>query len=216
MDVFYPSLGPKLRIDSIRDSAGPEPIGAGTRVLPHEDEDNRQGPQQDVAGRELWTEDGRRATYRPIPPLPKSQPGTNTPSQKVKVPVSNLTKKQWFKLDDDAKALEKVWVKEGSNIHKLAMEEKLENQPEKVYKTYEDALKRLLESANLLHGEDSVTKESAKIILKRGLKPSTCGSGFVFTRDLRLVTRNLHGLSFDFLVEFAKKIQCPHLLIKVF
>ena len=103
-----------------------------------------------------------------------------------------------------------------ATIQKLAMEEKFETQPEKVYKTFEDALRRLLESADSLHGVDSVTEESAKIILKRGLRPSTCGSGFVFTRDLRLVTRNLHGLSFDFLVEFAKKIHCPHLLIKVF
>ena len=98
---------------------------------------------------------------------------------------------------------------------RLAMEEKFQNKPEKVYKTCEEALARLLESSDMLHGKNSVTEESARIILKRGLRPSNCGSGFVFTRDLRLVLRNLHGLSGDFLMEFARNIQCPHLLIKV-
>ena len=98
---------------------------------------------------------------------------------------------------------------------RLAMEEKFEHRSEKVYKTYEDALERLLESANMMHGENSVTEESARIILKRGLRPSNCGSGFVFTRDMRLVLTNLHGLSGDFLMEFARNIKCPHLLIKV-
>lgn len=97
---------------------------------------------------------------------------------------------------------------------RLAMEEKFQNKPEKVYKTHEEALARLLESSDMLHGKNSVTEESARIILKRGLRPSNCGSGFVFTRDLRLVLRNLHGLSGDFLMEFARNIQCPHLLIK--
>ena len=106
----------------IRDSAGPEPIKAGTRVLPHEYEDDRR-PRQDVAGRETSTEDGTPATFRPIPPLPKTQPGTNAPSQKVRVPISNLTKQQWIQLDDDAKALEIVWVKPASNRTKYAEEQ---------------------------------------------------------------------------------------------
>ena len=98
---------------------------------------------------------------------------------------------------------------------RLAMEEKLKLKPEKVYKTYEEALQRLLESADIMNGKNSVTEESARIILKRGLRPSKCGSGFVFTRDLRLLLSQLNCLSGDFLAEFAKNIQCPHLLIKV-
>ena len=108
----------------IRDSAGPVAIGVGIRTLPHEYEDGHQGSHQDVAGRELWTEDGQKATHRPLPPLPETQSGKNKASSKVKVAISNLTKKQWFKLDDDARALEIVWVKQDSNRHKLAIEDK--------------------------------------------------------------------------------------------
>ena len=108
----------------IRDSAGPVAIGIGIRVLPHEYEDGHQGSHQDVAGRELSTEDGQKATHRPLPPLPETQSGKNKASSKVKVAISNLTKKQWFKLDDDARALEIVWVKQDSNRHKLAIEDK--------------------------------------------------------------------------------------------
>ena len=48
---------------------------------------------------------------------------TNVPNQKVRVPISNLTKQQWLQLDDDAKALEIVWVKAGSNRAKYAEEQ---------------------------------------------------------------------------------------------
>ena len=48
----------------IRDTAGPMPIKAGTRVLPYDPEDDRQPP----------------------PP-----PGTSAASKKTRLPVSNLT-----------------------------------------------------------------------------------------------------------------------------
>ena len=97
----------------------------------------------------------------------------------------------------------------------MAIEKKMKEKPEKVYKTEEEALNRLLESANFMHGENAVTENSAKIMLKRGMKQSSCGSGFVFSRDLRHRTPSLYGLPGDFLEEFAKCIKCPHLLIKV-
>ena len=109
----------------IRDSAGPVAIESGIRVLPHEYEDDHQGPHQDVAGRELTSEDGQKATFRPMPPLPVNQSGKNKASSQVRVAISNLTKKQWLRLkDDDARALEIVWVPLESNRHKLAKEEK--------------------------------------------------------------------------------------------
>merc|ERR1719244_874523 len=81
-------------------------------------------------------------------------------------------------------------------------------------KTEEEALKRLMESANFMHGEDAVTESSARTMLKRGLKLSSCGEGFVFTRDLRHRIPSMYGLPGEFLEEFARNIKCPHLLVK--
>ena len=58
-----------------------------------------------------------------------------------------------------------------------------------------------------------MTEESARIMLKRGLKRS--GDGFVFTRDLRHKVPSLYGFTDEYLEEFAKNLSCPHLLIKV-
>ena len=97
----------------------------------------------------------------------------------------------------------------------MDIEKKLKEKPDRVYKSEEEALNRLLESANFMHGENAVTEESARTMLKRGLKPSSCGSGFVFTRDLRHRVPSLYGLPGEFLEQFARNIKCPHLLIKV-
>jgi pimeloyl-ACP methyl ester carboxylesterase len=70
--------------------------------------------------------------------------------------------------------------------------------------TYEDAKKRLLDRKTLsqclekmlttsllvsdaiqIHGKHVISEQSADILLKRGLKESDCGSGFVYTRDIR-------------------------------
>jgi len=96
----------------------------------------------------------------------------------------------------------------------MDIEKKLKEKPDRVYKSEEEALNRLLESANFMHGENAVTEESARTMLKRGLKPSSCGSGFVFTRDLRHRVPSLYGLPGEFLEQFARNIKCPHLLIK--
>ena len=109
----------------IRDTAGPEAIEPGIRVLPHEYEDDHRGPHQDVAGRELTSEDGQRATFRPLPPLPINQSGGNKASSQIRIPISNLTKKQWLKMrDNDAKAKEIVWVPLGCYRLQRAKEQK--------------------------------------------------------------------------------------------
>ena len=109
----------------IRDTAGPEAIEPGIRVLPHEYEDDHRGPHQDVAGRELTSEDGQRATFRPMPPLPINQSGGNKASSQIRIPISNLTKKQWLKMrDNDAKAKEIVWVPLGCYRLQRAKEQK--------------------------------------------------------------------------------------------
>jgi len=96
----------------------------------------------------------------------------------------------------------------------MDIERKLKEKPGKVYKTEEEAFNKLRESSKFMFGENAVTEDSARIILKRGLKPSSCGSGFVFTRDLRHRVPSLYGLPGEFLEQFARNIKCPHLLIK--
>ena len=97
----------------------------------------------------------------------------------------------------------------------LDIENKLRDKPEKVYKTEEEALKRLLASSEFMFGEDAVTEDSARTMLKRGLRASDCGTGFVFTRDLRHRIPSMYGLPGDFLEQFARNIKAPHLLVRV-
>lgn len=76
-------------------------------------------------------------------------------------------------------------------------------------------MSNILNSINfrVQQGEGSVTDESARIILKRGVVP--CEGGFKYSRDLRHKAISLYGLTDDLCFEFAKNIKCPHLLIKV-
>ena len=65
-----------------------------------------------------------------------------------------------------------------------------------------------------MHGKDALTSESADTLLRRGLKKSEGGEGFIFTRDLKNHLKGLYGLTFEIWSKFAQKIQCPHLIIK--
>jgi len=95
----------------------------------------------------------------------------------------------------------------------LALDAKLRrDNPEKVYKTQEEALQRLLDGANQIQGEGAVTEESARIILKRGIKPVE--GGYIFSRDLRHRAPSLYGYHMEFSEEFCRSIKCPQLLIK--
>ena len=100
-------------------------------------------------------------------------------------------------------------------LETLNLEKKFENKPEKIYATYEEALDRLMEAAKAGNGEIPI--ESAKIILKRGLKKD--GEGYSFTRDKRFLLwanqSQLYGMQRSFHLELARNIQMPHLIVKV-
>ena len=61
-----------------------------------------------------------------------------------------------------------------------------------------------------------MTEQSGAVMLRRGLRLSEEAEGRVFSRDLRQMSVfSLNGLSQEVLQQFARNIQCPHLLIKV-
>lgn len=89
----------------------------------------------------------------------------------------------------------------------LEFEEKIKTRKEPVY-TKEQALKRLLESST---GE--LTKESANIMLKRGLRPVKDETGFVFTRDYRLRIPSVSSFTAEQHIEYLKHLNCSLLVI---
>jgi len=94
----------------------------------------------------------------------------------------------------------------------LSLEAKFTNMRGKVYKSKEEAYKRLLEGAIQINGENSVTDEAAHIILERGV--IQVEGGFMFSRDLRHRVGSLYGLHPEYLEQVAQNIKCRHLLIK--
>ncbi|KAG8185229.1 hypothetical protein JTE90_002758 [Oedothorax gibbosus] len=89
----------------------------------------------------------------------------------------------------------------------MDIEKKMSN-PVPVYSP-EEAKKRLI--AGMYY---EVTPESADILLKRGCKPSDCGKGVVFTRDIRVkVLNDLLKFSHEAMKSYMKQIICNMLII---
>lgn len=96
----------------------------------------------------------------------------------------------------------------------LLMEKKSEETAPKAYTTYESMLERLLAGNALANDGPSVSIESAKIMLKRGMKPNPDGHGYVFNRDMRHMIKGLYGFPVSSIKEFASNITSPHLIVK--
>lgn len=60
----------------------------------------------------------------------------------------------------------------------------------------------------------SITHESCKILLKRGMKLAPNKSDYIFTRDIRLKVARLGMFSIDHVLEYASNITCKVLNIK--
>ncbi|XP_076386631.1 putative serine hydrolase isoform X1 [Megachile rotundata] len=75
--------------------------------------------------------------------------------------------------------------------------------------TYEEALD-IVEDAY----KGSITKESAKILMKRGMQPSSEPDRYYFSRDPRLKVSMLGTLSMDLVLAYAARIKCGYLNIR--
>ena len=98
---------------------------------------------------------------------------------------------------------------------KLKIREELKsgiNSPPKY--NYENAVKRMLNASENLHGYESITKEDAIILCQRGLRKVSEMDEWEFTRDFRIDVLPLQGHPKEKIVELASKIKCPHLIIR--
>lgn len=66
----------------------------------------------------------------------------------------------------------------------------------------------------MIHGTNTITEKSADILIKRGAKPSPCGTGVVYTRDIKNRITPLYGFTQDVILRFAQRVTCPHLIVK--
>ena len=90
--------------------------------------------------------------------------------------------------------------------------DKLENSPRPDRPMTEaEAVERVMRGSNALHGKDSLTRAGAGWLADRGVRQTA--AGLVFSRDPRLLLRDLHGMPHQYNTQFAASIVCPHLLV---
>ena len=97
----------------------------------------------------------------------------------------------------------------------LLVEDKLEQGYKKVFRTKEEARRRLMQPPVYLKElgiGQTYTEETADILLERGLEKVE--GGYSFRRDIRLVLPSLYFIDFHDQSDQGKQIRCPHLLIK--
>lgn len=75
--------------------------------------------------------------------------------------------------------------------------------------TEEELIKKTVEVSK------SLDEKGARIMLKRGAKPSEDGKGLILRRDLRVKTYFIGFIGLDVWTESVKAITCPTLIIKV-
>eukprot|EP00092_Neocalanus_flemingeri_P036597 GFUD01039847.1.p1 GENE.GFUD01039847.1~~GFUD01039847.1.p1 ORF type:complete len:328 (+),score=68.62 GFUD01039847.1:37-1020(+) len=92
--------------------------------------------------------------------------------------------------------------------------EKLEAKRNEKGMSEEEAFDKLFKGTNMLHGQGAITEEAARCLLTRGIIKSASGSGFVFTRDIKHILKDLYGIAHEYNTEFAANIRCPHLLVR--
>ncbi|XP_076755792.1 putative serine hydrolase isoform X1 [Xylocopa sonorina] len=96
----------------------------------------------------------------------------------------------------------------GDIIDKFLSYESLQPNSSPSY-TYEEVLAIVYDAYN-----GSLTKESVKTLMKRGLRSSPDPERFYFSRDLRLKVSGLDMLSLDLVLAYATRIKCAYLNIR--
>jgi len=97
----------------------------------------------------------------------------------------------------------------------------LENKPEKVYASYDEAYERQREGMEAFTGEGTMTKEALDAIATRSIRQlenpangdKSGGGGFVFRRDIRFLVKSLYMLETAVIKEYAQNVKCPHLAV---
>ena len=79
---------------------------------------------------------------------------------------------------------------------------------------YEDAVQRAFLANQLIHGSDSISKESVEILMKRGLRQLEDGL-YTWNTDLRLRVPSFFNLLEEQAEHYVLNIECPHLIVKV-
>ena len=97
---------------------------------------------------------------------------------------------------------------------KSTLEKKM--MPEHFTRRYEqdDAVSRAFLANQLIHGTDSISKESAKILMERGLRRLDDGL-YTWNTDLRLRVPSFFNLLEEQAEHYVSNIACPHLIVKV-
>ena len=97
---------------------------------------------------------------------------------------------------------------------KSTLEKKI--MPEHFTRRYEqdDAVSRAFLANQLIHGTDSISKESAKILMERGLRRLDDGL-YTWNTDLRLRVPSFFNLLEEQAEHYVSNIACPHLIVKV-
>lgn len=82
------------------------------------------------------------------------------------------------------------------------------------YDTYESIYERLRIGVNeFLDETDTISRDAVDALAVRGIR-KTENSKYIFSRDLKQRIVSLYGYPTEMIKEFARKITCPHLVIK--
>jgi len=82
--------------------------------------------------------------------------------------------------------------------------------------SFDDAVGRAYMANTLLHGQDSISRESVRLLMDRGLRKVDQNGESLFTwnADLRLRIPSPVNLTLEQCQHYAAQIDCPHLLVK--
>ncbi|XP_012256694.2 probable serine hydrolase isoform X2 [Athalia rosae] len=104
--------------------------------------------------------------------------------------------------------VEKIASATGENIDKYLKYENLPLDSMPCYK-HEEMIDIVFDAY-----DGSITRESAEILMKRGMQPAPTGKQFYFSRDARLKVALLGMISIDLALAYAAKIRCAYLNIR--